>query len=76
MVELNKEKESIETVVKKLTQERDALFSMAERLEDFLGRYESVGDVQYTLMECQLKHMRCYVDILDKRILDLQGSPF
>ena len=44
---------------------------IAEKLEDSLGRYEQVADVQYALMESQLKHLRCCVDILDKRILDL-----
>lgn len=69
-------KKSTKTIINELTKERDKLFLMADKLEDLLGRYESVADVQYTLMECQLKHMRCYGDILDKRILDLQGLPF
>lgn len=69
-------KKSTKTIINELAEERNKLFSIAEKLEDSLGRYESVADVQYALMESQLKHLRCCVDILDKRILDLKGCPF
>lgn len=68
-----------EQVIKELKLERDELIAKAERLEDFLGRDNAnslVGDVQYVLMECQLKYMRCYIDVLDKRILDFGGYAF
>lgn len=68
-----------EQVIKELIQERDELIAKAERLEGFLGRDNAnslVGEVQYVLMECQLKYMRCYIDVLDKRILYLGGYAF
>ncbi len=62
------------TFIERLKKEERELSEKVDKLDDFIENnpaYETVGDVQWVLLDAQLNAMKSYLYILQHRIGDL-----